>query len=81
MRDLVANQLKQRTAVAAAKRRTIHIGRTRFGGLRKLYLVYLDGQPYVVDETNLSSLRRGESLDDLELQPCENEDNPFAGYP
>lgn len=81
MRDLVAKQLEQRKVVAAAKRRTINVGRTRFGGSRTLYLVYLDGQPYVVDEANLSSLRRGESPADLELQACENEENPFAGYP
>ena len=80
--SVVPKQIKQREAVREAKQRAlVEVGRTRFGGSRKLHLVYVHGEPYIASEGDLASLRTGETPSDLELAQPADENDPFAGYP
>lgn len=81
MRDVVANQVKQRKAVSAVKERLIRASSTSYGRQRRLHLVYVAGEPYIAGDAELAALRRGDSPTSLDLPQPADENEPFDGYP
>jgi len=81
MANQVSSQLAQRTAVRMAKEQAlVRVASSSFGRRSKLYLVYMEGEPYIADDRELASLRNGATPAELELPQPVDENEPFSGY-
>lgn len=82
MRNVASGQVRQRKAVAALKERLVRVASSRHAaGRNVLHLVYVDKQPYVVNEVELTWLREGAAPADIDLEPIDDDEDPFHDFP